>query len=161
MWKCYLLILIFALLVVPGCGPSKLEILQQKVHDQRLMSDPGHARAYKEGNTQIYCTAGDDCETKWGRAVFYASKYNRCGIQTQTDTLIMSAGSRPGSRNCYGPFAPAVMYHISKLLIGEGKYEIRADIRCGGSVQDCEVDPVRAKAGLVVYIAEGRMRSND
>ncbi len=140
MWNYYPVLLMSVLLIIPACGPSKLEILQKQVHDQRLMSDPGHARAYKVAQTQIYCDAGEDCEIKWGRAVYYASKYNRCGIQTPTDTLITSVGSRPGSRRCFGPYKPAVMYHISKLPMGKGKYEIRADVRCGGSVQDCEVD---------------------
>src|SRR5271163_4921964 len=75
----------------------------------------------------ITCTAGPDCDAKWSRAASWVAKNAFYKIQTQTDSVVATAGS--------DDHRPA--YTVTKVAQSSGQYQITIVCSCN-SLINCD-----------------------
>ena len=94
---------------------------------------------------KIVCIKGDDCDTKWGRAVVWVSRNSAWKIQTQTDNLIQTFGPSTRVNSTDSAFV------VNKVPIGDGRYEITMNSACG-NMFGCFPDAIALKAHFNSYV---------
>ena len=123
------LILIAALLLTGCTTPQqRLEFAMQRLEIDRQAARP------------VTCTAGEDCEVKWGRALQWVLDNSAYKLQTQSDALLSTFGPFPND--------PRPAYSISKVATGGGNYVI--DFRGGcDNIFGCQPTLLEGKASFV------------
>jgi len=89
-------------------------------------------------NVSFFCGSTSDCNSKWARAIAWASDNAKRGIETQTDNLIQTYGSTNydtyGSVNYYiynfANYSKTPGYTINKVLNPDGSGNIIFHATC-------------------------------
>jgi hypothetical protein len=93
-----------------------------------------------EASRPVTCTAGPDCEVKWGRALKWVLDNSSYRVQSQSDVMISTMGPLPND--------PRPAFTITKMATGGGAYVI--DFRAGcDNMFGCIPSLVEAKASFV------------
>lgn len=71
---------------------------------------------------QIICTQGEDCDTKWGRAVTWVAQNSAWKIQLQSDLIIQTYSAVGGS--------PSPGFLVNKVPLGNGQFQIAITSGC-------------------------------
>jgi hypothetical protein len=109
------------------------------------MTPEQRAALQANASRRIFCVKGDDCDTKWGRAVAWVSRNSAWKIQTQTDSLIQTFG--PSTRGN----STASAFVVNKVPIGDGRHEIAMNSACG-NIFGCIPDAIALKAHFNSYV---------
>jgi hypothetical protein len=75
----------------------------------------------------VICTAGVDCDAKWSRAVAWIATNSNLKIQTQTETVVQTAGAVRSE--------PTPAFTVTKVARGDGRYEITFNGGCGNATR--------------------------
>lgn len=109
--------------------------------------DPARTRAREQAlldraNRIIPCSAGNDCEYKWSRAMQWLQNNSSWKFRTVTDNLLTTEGPLDTAK-------PA--YEVTRIPQGDGKnYQITMRAWCGAG--DCEDLILNLRASFVDYV---------
>jgi len=94
-------------------------------------------------DTPVFCNGEKDCMEKWEKAEVWVTNNSKWRIQRASNTVIQTYG--PGTTEADTAFK------ITKIPLGDGKYEIRMEARCNNWF-GCFPKPAEAKHDFYNYI---------
>jgi hypothetical protein len=96
-------------------------------------------------NIDLTCTAGEDCELKWSRAMDWLQRNSCWKLRNVTDSLITTEG----------PFnTQSAAFEITKFPRGGGVYEIRFRAGCGNPF-GCSPSIKKLTANFNLFVSTG------
>jgi len=99
-----------------------------------------------KGPMQLVCDGKDECEAAWGRALIWVTENCPYAIQTQTDSLITTAGP--------AAYRPELACRVTRAPMGKGKARLLFGAACG-NILACQPSPEEAHASFYAFVNEG------
>ncbi len=131
----FLCVIVFALITIASCCGTQLTPEEQAYIRRRV-------------NTPVICENKEDCDVKWGKAIYWVSTNSYWKFQIQTDNTIHTFG--PAVVGGAGD-TTKLAYQVNKVPLGDGRYQIVMRVYYSNPL-GCFPDPMVAISNCYNYI---------